>query len=88
MNNLRIERILITGLFGMFRHDIKLNVDENITIIHGPNGVGKITILKMLTDLFKKGFYRIATYPFDAFEIHFTDQKVHQALARIWRSAQ
>lgn len=44
----RIRRIQVTNLFGIFNHEIRLNLDERITILHGPNGFGKTIILQML----------------------------------------
>ncbi len=45
---MRIQQISVNGLFGIFDHVISLNVDERITIIHGPNVFGKTAILRML----------------------------------------
>jgi predicted ATP-binding protein involved in virulence len=38
---MRIQQISVNGLFGIFDHVIPLNMDERITIIHGPNGFEK-----------------------------------------------
>ena len=67
---MRIEEITITNLFGIFDHSIPLNKDH-ITIIHGPNGFGKSTILKMLDGLLKSRYYEIRTTPFDEFCVAF-----------------
>ena len=56
---MQIERIQILQLFGMFDHDIKLKTKDRITIIHGPNGVGKTTILKLIKDVFDAKFFAI-----------------------------
>ena len=39
---MRITKVLVKKLFGIFDHEIPLNQDSRITIIHGPNGFGKI----------------------------------------------
>jgi len=50
---MRIKKITVKKLFGMFCHEIPLNMDDHITIIHGPNGIGKTILLKMLNALFR-----------------------------------
>lgn len=50
----RIKQISVKNLFGMFDHTIPLNVDERITIIHGPNGFGKTALLRLLDTLFSQ----------------------------------
>ena len=42
----RIRRIEVEGLFGAYDHRIDLNPD-GVTLLHGPNGVGKTSVLKM-----------------------------------------
>ena len=75
---LRIKSIKVTGLFGLYDHDVTLKEDR-VTVIHGPNGVGKTVFLK-LTDAFLRGSYHeIITVPFQTFEILFADN----SLARI-----
>ena len=70
----RITRITIHGLFGIFDHRIPLNQDERITIIHGPNGVGKTTILKLLGDLFSCRFSALRTTPYRKLTVDFSPQ--------------
>ena len=41
---MRITKISVKGLFGMFDHEIPLNQESRITIVHGPNGVGKTVL--------------------------------------------
>jgi predicted ATP-binding protein involved in virulence len=48
---MRIKQISVTKLFGIFDHVIPLNLDERITIIHGINGVGKTSILRLINAL-------------------------------------
>ena len=45
---MRIKQVSVTNLFGVFNHEIPLNLDDKITIIHGPNGSGKTVLLKMI----------------------------------------
>ncbi len=66
---MKIRQIDIHSLFGYFDHEIPLN--DRITIIHGPNGVGKTTILRLVHDLFKRRFHSLLNTPFDRIVIHF-----------------
>ncbi|MDX2031445.1 MAG: AAA family ATPase [Blastocatellia bacterium] len=70
---MRIQRISVKNLFGVFNHVIPLNTDERITIIHGPNGFGKTIMLKMLDGFFNARYADWRTTPFDEFRIDFTD---------------
>ncbi len=69
----RIKQISVIGLFGMFDHVIPLNVDERITIIHGLNGFGKTTILKLLKALFSQSNLMLRTVPFNELRVDFND---------------
>lgn len=76
---LRIRSIKVIGLFGLYDHAVTLKEDR-VTVIHGPNGVGKTVFLK-LTDAFLHARYlEIARVPFHSFEIEFDDNslaKIH-----------
>ncbi|WP_242038138.1 AAA family ATPase [Tolypothrix sp. FACHB-123] len=58
---MRIQQISVNGLFGLFDHVIPLNMDERITIIHGPNGFGKTAILKILNAFFNNRYSELLT---------------------------
>jgi len=49
---MRLQEIRTHKLFRLFDHVIPLNMDERITIIHGPNGYGKTAILRMIAGIF------------------------------------
>lgn len=70
---MRLKRISVSNLFNVFDHPIDLNLDEHITIIHGPNGFGKTVILRMLDGLFNAKFGIFRSVPFDNFQVEFTD---------------
>lgn len=68
---MKIQQISVKGLFGIFDHVIPLNLDEHITIIHGPNGFGKTVMLRMLSGLFNRRYASLLKIPFTQFQIQF-----------------
>lgn len=51
MGKLRLKSFSVEGLFGLFDHEIRLKTEDRITIIHGPNGVGKTTLLRLMESI-------------------------------------
>lgn len=68
---MKIKEIEIRSLFGYFDHKIPMKTNERITIIHGPNGVGKTTVLRLVHDLFRYRFYSLLVTPFDRIVVRF-----------------
>ncbi|QLE59100.1 AAA family ATPase [Nostoc sp. TCL26-01] len=68
---MQIQQISVSGLFGIFDHVIPLNMNERITIIHGPNGFGKTVILRMLNGFFNSRYSVFRTIPFSRFRVVF-----------------
>ncbi|MCY3780792.1 MAG: AAA family ATPase [Chloroflexi bacterium] len=69
---MRITKISVKGLFGMFDHEIPLNQESRITIVHGPNGVGKTVLMRMVHGLFNCDYSYVAFgIPFEQIEIGF-----------------
>jgi ABC-type lipoprotein export system ATPase subunit len=68
---LRVRRITAKRLFGRYDHDLLLNDAERVTVIHGPNGVGKTTLLKLVEALFKGRFRLFTEVPLDSFSVTF-----------------
>ena len=69
---MRITKISVKGLFGMFDHEIPLNQESRITIVHGPNGVGKTVFLRLVHALFSCNYdYVLDEVPFDEIRIDF-----------------
>ena len=69
---MRVKEIEIVGLFGYFNHRVPLKTQEHITIIHGPNGVGKTTILRLTCDLFSRRFHSLLVTPFKRIVVRFS----------------
>lgn len=70
---MRIKEINIKGLFGMFDHDISLNMKNHITIIYGINGIGKTMFFKILDCFFNAKFSQLVKKPFEELNIHYDD---------------
>jgi predicted ATP-binding protein involved in virulence len=68
---MQIEKISVTGLFGIFNHVIPINTKEGITIIHALNGFGKTSTLRLLDGLFSSRYAVIQRIPFDRFVVTF-----------------
>lgn len=53
---MKINRVKVKSLFGVFNHDIVLNEENGITIIIGENGLGKTMMLEAISSLFDKDY--------------------------------
>ncbi len=69
----RIKQISVEGLFGTLNHVISLHTEERITIVHGPNGVGKTIVLRLLNELFSQRNAELRKIPFSKFQVDFDD---------------
>lgn len=70
---MRLTKVRVTKLFGLFDHEIPLNLEERITIIHGPNGFGKTVILRMVSALLSRDYSLFQEIPFESFAVEFED---------------
>ncbi len=68
---MRIKSIHIDSLFGYFNH--KIEMKDKITIIHGLNGYGKTTILKILDSIFNKNYEELVFIPFKTITLEFSE---------------
>jgi predicted ATP-binding protein involved in virulence len=73
---MKLTRIKIEKLFGQFDYDIKLNQDEGITILTGPNGYGKTTILKSVYALLSGHLHDVK---YTKATIFFSDSRILEA---------
>jgi predicted ATP-binding protein involved in virulence len=69
---LKIKSISIEKLFGQFDYTIPFN-DEGITILTGPNGYGKTTILNMVYSIAKLTLNYFDTAKFDNIFVEYDD---------------
>jgi len=71
-NSVPMSEIIVEGLFDTFRHKIELNQDSKVTIIYGPNGFGKTTVLRMVDALMCGNYTSLRSIQFTAFMIEFS----------------
>jgi predicted ATP-binding protein involved in virulence len=70
---MRVRSISVRKLFGRFDHTIPLNVDERITIIHGPNGYGKTALLRLVDAAFRLDLDTLRATPFESLRVELAD---------------
>ena len=71
---MRITKVSVKKLFGIFDHDIPMH-DSRITIIHGPNGFGKTVLLTMVHGLFNSRYKVFSDVPFEEFRVEFENDE-------------
>ena len=70
---MKIKKISIKKLFGVFDYDIPVNKKSGITIIIGENGLGKTILLEMLEAFFKGKYFYFNSVTFKEFILVFDD---------------
>lgn len=68
-----IVEIGVKDLFGHLNYRIPLNMTDNITIIHGPNGCGKTWILQLINAVFSLNYAALKSAPFAEMDFKFKD---------------
>ncbi|MEQ5294793.1 AAA family ATPase [Providencia rettgeri] len=68
---MKISRVTVKGLFGIFNHDIPLTQESGITIIIGENGLGKTVILESINAFFGRNYIFFTKLKFERFTFHF-----------------
>ena len=70
---MRISKIAVHRLFGRFNHELTFNPSERITIMYGPNGIGKTMILRIIDTLFNHPLGSLGRMPFEELHVNFDD---------------
>jgi predicted ATP-binding protein involved in virulence len=68
---MRIRHVEAKGLFGMFDHAIDFSLTDRVTIILGPNGIGKTWMLRLLAAALSPQTSALRVVPFSSFEVAF-----------------
>jgi len=66
--------VAVFGLFGQHNHCITLKGD-GLTLVHGPNGVGKTSLLKLIGFAISLNVDQLARVVFDQFSLDFSNGK-------------
>lgn len=70
---MKIKKISVKKLFGVFDHEIPLN-NDGITIVIGENGLGKTVLLEATSAFFAENFLFFRDVDFHQLTFHFEDQ--------------
>lgn len=71
---MKIKKVEIFDLFGIFHHSIDFKTENHLTIITGPNGIGKTIILKLIHGIFTNKLSVLTEVPFKKLIISFDDE--------------
>ncbi|MGC8541539.1 MAG: AAA family ATPase [Phycisphaerae bacterium] len=66
----------VHGLFGTFDHPIKFDHNQRIKIIHGPNGFGKTSILRLIDAFFNLKYSVLRRIPYTQMVFTFSDNDI------------
>ena len=67
----KISRLTVTKLYGVFDYDVKFNSD--VTFIYGENGCGKTTILNITEAIITGQLYDLLDYKFEEITLSYLD---------------
>ena len=70
---LRLQRVEVDGLFGLYDHRIDLDLNDRVTLLHGRNGVGKTTVLRMINAFLRGEITYFRRIPFARFLLTLQD---------------
>ena len=83
----RLQRVEVDGLFGLYDHRIDLELNDRVTFLHGPNGVGKTTVLRMIDAVLTDRFDYFSSIPFKRFLLRFDDKAELELDPQEWKTA-
>lgn len=69
---MRIKKVQFTKLFGYFDYSIEFH--EKVTIIHGPNGCGKTTMLRIIDAVFNRNVDYLKATDFQSVRFSFSNE--------------
>lgn len=71
--NIRLAKFRVEGLFGEFDYEIPFNLDQHVTAIIAPNGIGKTLCLRMINSLFSQRWSFFSSVIFRRISFNFTN---------------
>ena len=72
---MRLRSFEIKKLFGTFDYKFEIDANQTIFMLTGPNGYGKTTILKIISELARGNFYYFYPLPFLEIEFCFDSEE-------------
>lgn len=82
----RLQRVEVDGLFGLYDHCIDLELNDRVTFLHGSNGVGKTTVLRMIDAVLTDRFDYFSSVPFKRFLLRFDDEAELELDPQEWQT--
>lgn len=73
-NEVRLNGFEVNGLFGELNHRIPINIEDRVTAILAPNGMGKTICLRMIDSFFNRKWSFFTSVEFDSVAFEFTDE--------------
>lgn len=70
----KLIHIKVTNLFGFFNHNIKI-MEDGVTFIHGPNGCGKTTLLKLIASFYQWNLEDLFSVDYETIVFDYSDNK-------------
>jgi ABC-type lipoprotein export system ATPase subunit len=64
-----LREISVQGLFGLYDHSVSFRKRPPVTILAGPNGIGKTTLLSLATALLSGAYRDVAKHEFKALTV-------------------
>lgn len=75
-----IKKISVRGLFGLYDHSIETRSNPHVTIIAGPNGVGKTTLFSLTQALLSGDYRELGKHDFTELAVEMHDGRGLAAL--------
>lgn len=69
----KLTQINVDSLLATFDYKIEFPAAWNILLVHGPNGVGKTKVLKLVEAVFRADYDAVASIPFSSATLSFDD---------------
>lgn len=72
---MKIRKFIVKKLFNLYDYSLDFITDSPITIIHGINGVGKTTVLRLISSIIKGDLKTLGSIPFVSATIVFDNNE-------------
>ena len=69
---MKLAKIVVYGLFGEYDYEVSL-CKSGITFVHSPNGFGKSTLMKLVSDVLNANLEDVRTVCFERLDLFFDD---------------